>query len=265
MKLTKVLAITALGVTIVSCNNTNQVKTKTSLDTYLDTVSYALGLNTGVRMSTDEAAKELDLDLYIQGYSEARDSSNVTLIDRKDAEQIIGSYFQKLRMDQMKKREEEMKKKAAEQYKDYKKENEQFLVDNKTKEGVKTTASGLQYIVIKEGSGESPKTSDRVKVDYHGTVIDGTKFDSTMEPKKDPIVFGVTQVIKGWTEGLQLMKPGAKYKFFIPQELAYGYQQRSAVIKPFSTLIFDVELLEIVSNQPAQTGQTHTKGDGHGH
>ncbi|WP_442265673.1 FKBP-type peptidyl-prolyl cis-trans isomerase [Tenacibaculum sp. ZS6-P6] len=262
MKLTKVLAVAAMGMTIVSCNN-NQVKTKASLDTYIDTVSYAIGLNTAMRMSVDAAAKELNPDLYIQGYSEGRDSSNATLIDRKDAEKIISSYFQKLRMDQMKKREEEMKKKAEADFKDYKEENEKFLTENKTKEGVKTTASGLQYQVIKEGSGDAPKVSDKVKVHYHGALIDGTVFDSTMEPKKDPAEFGVTQVIKGWTEGLQLMKPGAKYKFFIPQELAYGYQQRGPVLKPFSTLVFDVELLEVVP--PAPLGDGHTKGDGHGH
>ncbi|WP_299711311.1 FKBP-type peptidyl-prolyl cis-trans isomerase [uncultured Tenacibaculum sp.] len=265
MKLTKILAVAAVGVSIVSCNN-QQVKTKASLDTYIDSVSYAIGLNTAVRMNMDEAAKSLNPDLYIQGYSEGRDSANTTLIDRKDAEKIISGYFQKVRMEQMKKREEEMKKKAEVDFKDYKKENEQFLVDNKTKEGVKTTASGLQYIVVKEGAGEGPKTTDRVKVHYHGALTDGTVFDSTMEPAKSPAEFGVTQVIKGWTEGLQLMKPGAKYKFFIPQELAYGYQQRGPILKPFSTLVFDVELLEVLpAAQPAQLGAGHSKGDGHGH
>lgn len=263
MKLTKTLAIAAIGVTIVSCNK-NQVKTKASLETYNDSVSYAIGLNTAVRMSEDAAAKDLDPDLYIQGYLEGSDSLNTTLIDKKDVEKIISEYFQKIRMEQMKKREEEMKEKAEADFKDYKKENEQFLVDNKSKDGVKTTESGLQYQVLNEGNGNAPTTADKVKVHYHGTLIDGTVFDSSVD-RKQPAEFGVTQVIKGWTEGLQLMKPGAKYKFFIPQELAYGYQQRGPVLKPFSTLVFEVELLDVIPAGQSQLGDGHSAGDGHGH
>ena len=109
---------------------------------------------------------------------------------------------------------------------------------------MQTTESGLQYIVLKEGNGASPKATDKVKVHYHGTLLDGTVFDSSVE-RKEPAEFGVSQVIKGWTEGLQLMNPGAKYKFFIPQDLAYGPQQRGEKIKPFSALVFEVELLEV--------------------
>ncbi|MDB4121425.1 FKBP-type peptidyl-prolyl cis-trans isomerase, partial [bacterium] len=123
---------------------------------------------------------------------------------------------------------------------------EKFLAENKTKEGVQTTASGLQYSVLKEGTGEKPTTASKVKVHYHGTLIDGTVFDSSVD-KGEPAEFGVTQVIKGWTEGLQLMNVGAKYKFFVPSSLAYGANPRpGGVIKPNATLIFDVELLEIV-------------------
>ena len=103
----------------------------------------------------------------------------------------------------------------------------------------------MQYIVLKEGSGESPKATSKVKVHYHGTLTDGTVFDSSVDRKK-PSEFFLNQVIKGWTEGLQLMKPGAKYKFFIPQELAYGAAPRSEKIKPFMPLIFDVELIEVL-------------------
>ncbi|TYA90820.1 FKBP-type peptidyl-prolyl cis-trans isomerase, partial [Seonamhaeicola marinus] len=113
------------------------------------------------------------------------------------------------------------------------------------KEGVQTTESGLQYIVLEEGNGEKPTASDRVKVHYHGTLFDGTVFDSSVD-RGEPTTFGVGQVIKGWTEGLQLMSVGSKYKFFIPQELAYGHQQRGQHIKPFTPLVFEVELLEIV-------------------
>lgn len=119
-----------------------------------------------------------------------------------------------------------------------------FLEENKKRDGVITTESGLQYEVLKEGVGASPKATDKVKVHYHGTLIDGTVFDSSVE-RGEPITFGLNQVIKGWTEGVQLMKEGAKYKFYIPQELGYG-GRAAGKIPPYSTLIFEVELLEVV-------------------
>jgi FKBP-type peptidyl-prolyl cis-trans isomerase len=119
-----------------------------------------------------------------------------------------------------------------------------FLEENKKKEGVKVTQSGLQYQVLKEGKGAKPSATDKVKVHYEGTLIDGTIFDSSIKRGK-PAEFSLNAVIAGWTEGLQLMNKGAKYRFYIPYELAYGAQDR-AVIKPFSTLIFDVELLDIL-------------------
>lgn len=252
MKLNKFIAITALGLTAVSCNN-NQLKTKKSLETSIDSVSYALGLNTGVRMQADANAKELDADLYLQGFVNGTDSTNL-LIEVKDAEAIIRQYFQKKQMEQMKQREEEMKKKAEVDHADYKKENEAFLAANKNKDGVKTTPSGLQYMVVKEGEGDTPGATDKVKVHYHGTLIDGTVFDSSVD-KGVPSEFGVNQVIKGWTEGLQLMKTGAKYKFFIPQELAYGYQQRGPILKPFSTLVFEVDLIDIIKPEQPKAEQ----------
>ena len=119
-----------------------------------------------------------------------------------------------------------------------------FLEANKAVEGVKVTPSGLQYLVLKEGKGANPTATSVVKVHYHGTLIDGTVFDSSVN-RGTPAEFPLNQVIAGWTEGLQLMNKGAKYRFFIPQELGYGGQDRG-VIKPFSVLIFDVELLDIV-------------------
>jgi FKBP-type peptidyl-prolyl cis-trans isomerase FklB len=119
-----------------------------------------------------------------------------------------------------------------------------FLEENKKQEGVKETASGLQYLVLKEGNGANPTATSVVKVHYHGSLIDGTVFDSSVN-RGTPAEFPLNQVIAGWTEGLQLMNKGAKYRFFIPQELGYGGQDRG-VIKPFSVLIFDVELLDIV-------------------
>ena len=134
---------------------------------------------------------------------------------------------------------------ATTKFNDNKVAGEKFLEENKIKPDVKTTASGLQYLVMKEGTGEKPTAVSKVKVHYHGTLIDGTVFDSSVD-RGEPAEFGVSQVIKGWTEGLQLMPVGSKYKFFIPQDLAYGaFPRQGGPIKPFSTLVFEVELLGI--------------------
>ena len=140
---------------------------------------------------------------------------------------------------------ETIKAKALEEkYADYKAENEKFLAENKTKDGVKTTASGLQYKVITEGKGEIPADTCKVKVNYKGTLIDGTEFDSSYK-RNEPSTFRANQVIKGWTEALTMMPVGSKWELYIPQELAYGARESGNQIKPFSTLIFEVELLSI--------------------
>ena len=139
---------------------------------------------------------------------------------------------------------ETIKAKAMEEkYADYKAENEKFLAENKAKEGVKTTESGLQYKVITEGKGEIPADTCKVKVNYKGTLIDGTEFDSSYK-RNEPATFRANQVIKGWTEALTMMPVGSKWELYIPQELAYGSRE-SGQIKPFSTLIFEVELVGI--------------------
>jgi len=119
-----------------------------------------------------------------------------------------------------------------------------FLAENKKKEGVVATASGLQYKILKEGTGDQPKATDKVKVHYRGTTISGKEFDSSYA-RKEPIVFALNEVIKGWTEGVQLMKVGAKFQFFIPSDLAYGKRGAPPDIGPNETLIFEVELLAI--------------------
>ena len=136
---------------------------------------------------------------------------------------------------------------VQEQFKANKEAGEKFLAENFKKEGVQTTISGLQYEVIEEGKGKNPSATSQVKVHYHGTLLDGTVFDSSVE-RNSPATFGVNQVIPGWTEALQLMKEGAKYRLYIPQDLAYGEQPHpGGPIQPFMALIFDVELLEILS------------------
>jgi FKBP-type peptidyl-prolyl cis-trans isomerase FklB len=130
-------------------------------------------------------------------------------------------------------------------YKDYIEENEAFLAKNKENSGITVTTSGLQYEVIKMGTGEKPTSESTVKVHYVGTLIDGTEFDSSVK-RNEPAQFQVSGVIPGWTEALQLMPVGSKFKLFIPQNLAYGSSQAGDIIKPYSTLVFEVELLEIV-------------------
>lgn len=240
MRTIKFFTLVIATAILASCNNAGV--THKSLKTEVDSVSYALGYDMANKLKIN--FKEVDGDLFLQGYHNGVDSTNL-LLEKKDLGKIISSYFRKKQQEKMKKQQEEAIKKAEEKYGDIKKAGEEFLAKNKTKKGVHTTASGLQYIILKEGKGKTPKLTDRVKVHYHGTLLDGTVFDSSVD-RKTPAEFGVGQVIKGWTEGLQLMKVGSKYKFFIPQELAYGATPRpGGKIKPFMPLIFEVELLEI--------------------
>tara|TARA_B110000881_G_scaffold71211_1_gene61762 strand:+ start:156 stop:854 length:699 start_codon:yes stop_codon:yes gene_type:complete len=216
---------------LFSCKN--QGKDVKYLETELDSVSYAVGLTMSSQLKN--GFEEVKQDILIQAIRNGLDSANL-LLETKDIQKTLQTYFQK--------KQEEKKISESAKYEVYKKQGLTFLDANKSKEGVKTTESGLQYIVLQQGKGKKPKTTDRVKVHYHGTTIDGTVFDSSVD-KGVPSEFGVTQVIKGWTEGLQLMKVGSKYKFFIPQELAYGQNPRPGIIKPYMALIFEVELINI--------------------
>ena len=241
MKVIKFLFLGAIVISLASCNN--QATTLKSLDSEIDSVSYALGLDMGIKINQN--FENINQDAYIQGMKNGIDSTNM-LLEAKDISTIINMYFQKLQQEKMKKQQEEAAKQAEIDYADAKAEGEKFLEENKTKDGVVTTESGLQYIVMKEGSGEKPVATSKVKVHYHGTLTDGTVFDSSVD-RGTPSEFFANQVIKGWTEGLQLMSVGSKYKFFIPQELGYGATpRRGGKIEPFDVLIFEVELLEIV-------------------
>ncbi|OEJ99102.1 peptidylprolyl isomerase [Flavivirga aquatica] len=234
MKIMKFLSLATITMLAASCNKEGGVTNK-PLKTQLDSVSYAIGMD--VAKNVKATFTEFDNDFFVQGYSNVSDSTNILLEEAK-AQAIVRAYFQKKQQEEAAKLEEEGKKNQEVGVK--------FLEENKTKAGVKTTESGLQYIVLNEGNGEKPTTESKVKVHYHGTLIDGTVFDSSVD-RGTPAEFGVTQVIKGWTEGLQLMSVGSKYKFFIPQELAYGANPRpGGAIKPYAALIFDVELIEIV-------------------
>ncbi|WP_406684641.1 FKBP-type peptidyl-prolyl cis-trans isomerase [Seonamhaeicola sp. MEBiC1930] len=243
MKIGKILSVFAIVLVVVSCNK-NGAQNK-PLKTEVDSLSYAIGVSVAQNVKAAPFKDDFDHDVFYQGYKNVIDSADVK-IDETLAQEIIRGYMQKKQQEMAEKQKEEAAKKAEEQYGDIKVEGEKLMAENISKEGVQTTESGLQYIVLKEGEGEKPSSSDRVKVHYHGTLFDGTVFDSSVD-RGEPTTFGVGQVIKGWTEGLQLMSVGSKYKFFIPQELAYGATPRpGGAIKPFMPLIFEVELIEIV-------------------
>ncbi|HRZ95959.1 MAG TPA: FKBP-type peptidyl-prolyl cis-trans isomerase [Paludibacter sp.] len=178
-----------------------------------------------------DSALKVDIDIIKQGLVNGLKGSNIQMT-AQDAQAYLQSTMQK-----------RQQAKLSEQFKDNKTAGEKFMAENKNKAGVITTASGLQYEVIKKGTGALPTDSSSVKVHYHGTLLDGTVFDSSVN-RNEPAVFGVNQVIPGWTEALKLMPVGSKYKLYIPQQLAYGDKDQGT-IKPFSTLVFEVELLGI--------------------
>ena len=183
----------------------------------------------------NDSTKSLNKDNFIAGFVESLQKK--TSIKGQEAGEYVNNYMKAQRAKQL-----------EEQFGENKAAGEKFLAENAKKEGVKTTPSGLQYKIIKEGKGEIPADSSVVKVHYKGTLIDGTEFDSSYK-RKEPTTFPVKGVIKGWTEALLMMPVGSKWELYIPQELAYGDQNRSAEIKPFSALVFEVELLGIEKNK----------------
>ncbi|MBO4655549.1 MAG: FKBP-type peptidyl-prolyl cis-trans isomerase [Bacteroidales bacterium] len=193
----------------------------------MEKISYALGANIGESFKQQNI--EVQMDKFFQGFQEGIAGKNQ--FTQAEMEQIFNEFQQMMQKKQSSMVDEEKSKGAA------------FLAENKKKEGVVETASGLQYKVVKMGTGAKPSATDKVKVHYHGTLIDGTVFDSSVE-RGEPITFGLNQVIAGWTEGVQLMPVGSKFIFYIPSNLAYG-DRAAGSIKPGSTLIFEVELLDI--------------------
>jgi FKBP-type peptidyl-prolyl cis-trans isomerase FklB len=194
-----------------------------------DKASYSIGLNIGFTLKRQNL--DLNSDAFMAGFKDATSGKKPLLTEQEVKDTMMA--FEK----EMQQKQEAAGQKSAA-------EGEKFLAENKTKEGVKTTASGLQYKVLKEGSGAQPKGNDTVTVNYRGTLIDGTEFDSSYK-RGEPASFPVGGVIKGWTEALQLMKTGSKYQLFIPANLAYGERGAGRDIAPNSTLIFEVELLDV--------------------
>jgi FKBP-type peptidyl-prolyl cis-trans isomerase FklB len=186
----------------------------------------------------DDSTKRIKTDPLLAGLAGVIKNEDLAL-GKMDANMYIQKEIQEAQNRQMAKQEEQLK----EQYKDSIAAGEKFLAENAQKEGVITLPSGLQYEIIKRGSGPIPTDTDRVRVLYEGKLLDGTVFDSSLN-RNDPAIFGVTQVIPGWTEALKMMPVGSKWRIYVPYDLAYGSQDRGT-IKPFSTLIFEVELLGI--------------------
>ena len=202
----------------------------------MDKLSYALGLNIGHQL------KEMGLrdNLVVADYAAAITDvlkGNTPQINMDEATRLLNDFFTRL---------EEQQRAAAEAAgAEAKSDGERFLAENAKRPNVVVTPSGLQYEVLTEGTGRSPKATDTVRCHYHGTLIDGTVFDSSYQ-RNQPADFGLNQVIAGWTEGVQLMKEGGKYRFYLPYHLAYGEHGAGNTIPPFATLVFDVELLKVL-------------------
>ena len=233
MKTIKGLAVVAGFLAIVSCNT--QKTEVTSLETELDSASYALGLDMALKIKSN--FNKVKTNAFIQGYRDGIDSTNM-LMEEKELASFLRTFFQKQQMQQA-------ESKAKEKFAAVKEAGEKFLAENKTKEGITTIESGLQYTILKEGNGPKVQPTSKVKLHYHGTTIEGEVFDSSVD-RNEPYESRANVFIPGFNEGLSLMNVGDKYKFFIPQELAYGVQQRGELIKPFSALIFEVEILELL-------------------
>lgn len=201
----------------------------------MDKLSYALGMSMGHNFK-GTGIKTLNSADFAAGVASVYDGVKPEMTF-DEAKRIVNEYFAKL--------EAEMQAEAAKQGEVNRKNGEEFLTENAKREGIKVTESGLQYEVLESGKGDSPKASDNVEVHYTGKLIDGTVFDSSVE-RGVPASFGVTQVIPGWVEALQLMHEGDKWRLYIPSDLAYGPNGAGGVIGPNMTLIFDVELLRVI-------------------
>jgi len=223
--------LTILIVLLMACQL--QAGEKTSLKTDKEKASYAIGMDIGSNLKKQSI--EIDPDVLAQGLKDSYSGGKTLLTEQESRDALTA-----LQKERFEKQQEERKVLGEKNLK----EGKEFLTKNKKKKGIKTLESGLQYRVIKEGTGKTPKADDKVSVNYKGTLINGTEFDSSYKRGK-PATFPVNGVIKGWTEALQLMKEGAKWELFVPSDLAYGERGAGNNIGPNAVLIFEVELLSI--------------------
>ena len=223
---------------LTACEGQKNKESKSGkLTNDIDSISYAIGASIGQNLKKD-ALTDINVDLLGKGIEDAF-KGDTSVMNAGAAQAAIQGFMGN----------REKKKGEANIAK-----GKKFLEENAKKDGVKTLPDGLQYQVIKEGTGAKPLVSDKVTVHYHGTLIDGTVFDSSVD-RGQPAQFGVGQVIKGWTEALQMMTVGSKYKLWIPADLAYGERSPGGSIGPNETLIFDVELISIDKADPAAPGK----------
>ena len=201
----------------------------------MDKLSYALGLGIGRQLS-QMGAENLNIDDFAQAIKDMLEGKEPQVADQ-EAQMIVTEFFQQ--------QEAKLRAAAAEKYKENKDKGEAWLADKALEEGVVSLPSGLMYQVLNEGSGKKPTAQDTVECHYEGRLIDGTVFDSSYK-RGESATFPLNGVIAGWTEGVQLMSEGAKYRFFIPYQLAYGERGAGAAIPPFAALVFDVELIKVL-------------------
>jgi len=236
----KMLLSVLLLLALSACSQQSQEEAKVALDNDKAKLGYAMGMDAGSffrQMQTDA-----DADAFIEAFETAVAGGEIR-IKPEDAAKVKQAFMQKKQKEQ----EEQMAKMTADGEAN-KESGEKFLAANAQRDGIKKTQSGLQYEVITPAKGDKPKATDVVKVHYRGTLIDGTEFDSSIA-RGEPATFPLDQVIPGWTEGVQLMNVGSKYRFYVPSALAYGTRGAGPKIGPNSALIFEVELLEIVKPQ----------------
>ncbi|MDX2443927.1 MAG: FKBP-type peptidyl-prolyl cis-trans isomerase [Bacteroidales bacterium] len=221
----KIVILLIIAGFFMSCN-VNKKMEKVNLDTEIERVSYSLGVTAGAYY-LKQGFDSIDIDAFTVGFKAAVKEMDLQ-IPEEECNTVLQEFFNKA----SEQKAEELQKEGAE-----------FLAENAKREGVITLPSGLQYEVITEGTGPIPSATDKVKTHYHGTLIDGTEFDSSVGG--EPVSFPVNGVIAGWTEALQLMKVGSKWRLFVPYDLAYGERGAGQLIGPYTALVFDIELLEI--------------------
>ncbi len=249
MKVIKLFVLTLMIFSVAFAQSKkSSAKKETSapvvLKTAGDSISYAIGQN--IYANLKDPLVQLNLDVLIASLKDA--ANGKPILNEEKTMQCLTALNQKMQARQAEMQqlaEAKKKNEMAPVIEKNKKESETFLEENKKKEGVLTTESGLQYKILSKGNGASPKATDQVKVHYKGTLLDGKVFDSSYD-RNEPATFPLNQVIKGWTEGLQLMQVGDKFQFFIPYNLAYGEMGRGETIPPATVLTFEVELLDIV-------------------